>query len=176
MRYRRTHTKGGTYFFTVNLKDRKSTLLTDKIDLLRGVMNHVKRYHPFRLEAMVVMPEHMHTIITLPADDNNYSMRWSLIKSGFSRQISCHEFIGQSREKKRERGIWQRRYWEHLIRDNNDLKAHIDYIHFNPVKHGCVTKPSDWPFSTIHRYIEKEIIDINWGCSYESNTSNYGER
>ena len=176
MRYRRTEIKGGTYFFTINLLDRKSSLFVDEIDLLRIAINHVKKRHPFRLDAMVVLPEHFHAIITLPEEDSNYAIRWSLIKSAFSKKIPVIEKINQSRMKKRERGIWQRPYWEHLIRDESDFKSHLDYIHFNPVKHGYVMKPSDWPYSTIHRYIEKRIIDENWGHSDHNALGECGER
>ena len=117
MRYRRSDVTGGTYFFTVNLADRKNTLLIDEIDKLKFIINKVKNNNPFNLDALVVLPEHLHAIITLPIDDKGYAKRWMLIKSGFSRQIPKHERINKSRIKKGERGIWQRRYWEHLIRN-----------------------------------------------------------
>ena len=109
-------TSGASWFFTVNLADRKQDLLVRHIDLLREVIRHVKQQHPFEIIAMVVMPDHLHAIWQLPPDDNNYPMRWSLIKAGFSRRLAKTERIRESRLRKRERGIWQRRYWEHLIR------------------------------------------------------------
>ncbi len=120
MRYRRDNTKGGTWFFTVNLAEWDKTLLLDKFDLLRDVMNTVKHQHPFKIDAMVVLPDHIHAIWTLPINDNDYSTRWGLIKSGFSRKLPRHERISESRSRKGERGIWQRRYWEHWIRDDRD--------------------------------------------------------
>lgn len=163
MKYRRVDTKGGTYFFTVNLAERNSALLTDHIDELRHVFNQVKRQHPFKLDAMVVLPEHLHVMLTLPADDKNYATRWRLIKGGFSRQLPKHERISKSRQRKGERGIWQRRYWEHLIRNENDYERHADYIHYNPVKHGYVSLASEWPYSTIHNYVKKGLLNQNWG-------------
>jgi len=176
MRYRRVTNKGGTYFFTVNLADRKKTLLVDHMDVLRQVINQVKKRHPFKLDAMVVLPDHLHAVITLPENDNNYPMRWRLIKANFSRQIASHERISEARKRKGERGIWQRRYWEHLIRTDSDYEKHVDYIHYNPVKHGYVSRASQWPFSTIHKYIEKKLLDANWGCSGLADRIDYGEQ
>ena len=143
MQYRRANIPGGTYFFTVNLAERNKKLLTEEIKLLRTSMNKVKHSHPFRLDAMVVLPDHLHAIWTLPPDDRDYSTRWMLIKSNFSRGLIKQERINQSRKTRGERGIWQRRYWEHLIRDERDLNRHIDYIHYNPVKHGYVKCAAD---------------------------------
>ena len=120
MRYRRADVAGGTYFFTVNLAERKRTLLVDFIDDLRAVMKKVKKSHPFHIDAMVVLPDHLHAMWTLPVNDANYPMRWSLIKAGFSRRLPKDERRNPSRVAKGERGIWQRRYWEHLIRDVTD--------------------------------------------------------
>jgi putative transposase len=175
LRYRRADVAGGTYFFTVNLADREADLLTRHIDDLREVMNKVKQAHPFVVEAMVVLPEHLHAIWRLPSDDVAYPMRWSLIKAGFSRCIEKNEHIRVSRLAKRERGIWQRRYWEHLIRDENDFERHEDYIHYNPVKHGYVGHAVDWPFSSFHRYVERGILPADWGDSMV-NISAGGER
>lgn len=177
MHYRRADVKGGTYFFTVNLAERQSTLLVDEIDKLRSIMNKVKRQHPFKLDAIVVLPDHMHVMWTLPVNDNNFVTRWMLIKSGFSRQMPKGEKITQSRKTKGERGIWQRRYWEHLIRDENDYEKHVDYIHYNPVKHGHVKRAVDWPYSSIHDYIEKGILIQDWGCRENCvNGDVFGER
>ena len=175
MRYRRSDVMGGTYFFTLNLAQRNTTLLVDEFDLLRIVINKVKKQHPFILDAMVVLPEHLHAILTLPSDDNDYATRWALIKSGFSRQLPKREKVSKSRNSKGERGIWQRRYWEHLIRDENDYERHVDYIHYNPVKHGYVNTAADWPYSTVHEYIEKRLLDENWGRGGDEMDIQFGE-
>lgn len=176
MKYRRADTKGASYFFTVNLANRKNTLLVDNVDVLRESIRLVMQRHPFTIDAMVIMPEHLHAIITLPEGDNEYAKRWSLIKSNFSRQIPKTEHVSASRASKNERGIWQRRYWEHLIRDDRDFETHVNYIHYNPVKHGYVQQAADWPYSSIHRYIRSGVISVNWGGSDESKPGGWGER
>jgi putative transposase len=168
VRYRRAHTQGGAYFFTVALADRASTLLTDRIDLLRHVTRQVRRHHPFEIVAMVVMPDHLHAIWQLPEGDAAYPQRWSLIKAGFSRGIPKQEIIQDSRLAKRERGIWQRRYWEHQIRDDRDLQTHVDYIHHNPVKHEYARRAADWPYSSIHRYIRAGWLAADWDVAREA--------
>ena len=139
MNYRRLYIPGGTYAFTVCLKDRRARLIVDKIGELHRSIARVQSNHPFDTIAWCVLPDHLHAIWTLPDGDHDYSTRWRLIKHGFTRSM------GQS-------GIWQNRFWEHFIRDENDLAAHMDYIHWNPVKHGYVTDPADWPHSSWHRY------------------------
>lgn len=176
MRYRRSQVAGGTYFFTLNLADRGSDLLLRHMDDFRAVLAQVKRARPFALVAMVALPEHLHAIWRLPPGDVDYPMRWSLIKAGFSRRIGKGERIGASREGKRERGIWQRRYWEHQIRDELDLARHVDYIHYNPVKHGWVKRPVDWPHSTLHGYIEREMVTPDWGAYQGGEGGGFGER
>ncbi len=161
MLYRRADIKGATYFFTVNLADRRSSLLVDKLGVLRAVMHKVKQSHPFKMDAVVVLPDHIHTLWTLPLGDNDYSTRWMLIKAGFSRQIPKTETISKSRRMKGERGIWQRRYWEHLIRDERDYENHVNYIHNNPVKHGYVEGATHWPHSSIHKFIANGVIKPN---------------
>ena len=130
MHYRRANEPGATYFFTVNLADRKTNLLVDAVDLLRISVRYVKADHPFTTNAMVIMPDHIHALWTLPEGDSDFSTRWCLIKAGFSRQIAPTERVSASRRAKGERGIWQRRFWEHLIRDDRDYERHVDYIHF----------------------------------------------
>ena len=152
-------------FFTLTLQDRRSDLLIRKIKELRNAFQRVMKTHPFTIDGIVVLPEHMHMTMTLPPDDVNYSQRISFIKSGFSRQLEPMEFINSSRQTKRERGIWQRRFWEHLIRDEQDYERHLDYIHYNPVKHGHVKSPSQWPYSSIHRYINTGILPANWASA-----------
>lgn len=176
MRYRRAQTAGATYFFTVNLANRRSDLLVQHIDELREVTRIVKRTHPFAIEAMVILPEHLHAIWKLPENDADYPMRWSLIKSSFSRGLEKTESIRASRLKKREREIWQRRYWEHQIRDEWDFEKHVDYIHYNPVKHGYVKRPIDWPFSTLHRYVQTGVLPEHWASDLVIEDVSCGER
>ena len=177
MQYRRADVKGGTYFFTVNLADRQGSLLVDKIDILRNTMSLVMRRHPFIIDAIVILPEHLHALWTLPEGDNDYATRWMLIKSSFSRQIPQGEHRSASRKKKGERGIWQRRYWEHLIRDDRDYSRHVEYIHYNPVKHGYVPCASDWQYSSIHRYIAGGLVEKNWGVGIDfAEEVGFGER
>ena len=174
MRYRRADTAGGTYFFSVALADRNSALLVERVECLRQVVAEVWQRHPFEIIAMVVLPDHLHAIWRMPPDDADYPKRWSLIKANFSRRIPKQESIRPSRVAKRERGIWQRRYWEHQIRDDGDLQTHVDYIHHNPVKHGYVERASAWPHSSIHRYIRLGWLNEDWGVDGENNAC-YGE-
>lgn len=174
MRYRRANAAGATYFFTANLADRRSGLLVEHINALREVLRRVKRAHPFRIDAMVVLPDHLHALWTLPRDDADFPTRWMLIKAGFSRHIPRSERRSPSRVAKEERGIWQRRYWEHLIRDERDFARHVEYIHFNPVKHGLVKRTVEWPYSTIHRYVRLGAINPDW-ASDEEEESGFGE-
>ena len=139
-------------------------------------MTRVKHAHPFSILAMVVLPEHLHAVWRLPPGDADFALRWSLIKAGFSRRQEKHEHIRASRQVKRERGIWQRRYWEHQIRDETDLARHVDYIHFNPVKHGWAKRPADWPHSTLHGYIERGMARSDWGGQMGDEAGGYGER
>jgi putative transposase len=162
MRYRRADATGGTYFFTVNLAERKRTLLVDYVDMLRKVMRKVKSAHPFHIDAMVILPDHLHSLWTLPADYCDYPMRWMLIKAGFSRQVPNDERRSASSITKGERGIRQRRYWEHLIRDDWDFERHVDYIRCNPVKHNQVTRMMDWLYSSFPRYVRQGQLPIDW--------------
>jgi putative transposase len=152
------------WFFTVNLADRKNNhLFIDKIDVLRDAFLYVKQRKPFHIDAIVIMPDHLHVIWTLPPDDGNYSVRWNMLKGRFSRAIDPGERISNSRRKRRERGIWQRRLWAHLIENQDDYNRHVDYIHWNPVKHGHVKNVSDWPYSSFHRFVKQGIYEKNWG-------------
>jgi putative transposase len=150
--YRRNFVPGGTYFFTVNLEDRSRTLLTDRVDLLRAAFRETRTRHPFAIDAIVVLPDHLHAVWTLPEGDGDYPTRWRQIKSAFSRRLPPGEAASRSRSAKAERGIWQRRYWERTVRDEDDLAAHVDYIHFNPVKHGHAPDPAAWPYSSFRRW------------------------
>jgi putative transposase len=162
--YRRAWMDGGTWFFTVNLAERReNTLLVDRIDHLRAAFGSVQLRHPFRIEAFVILPDHLHCIWTLPQDDTDFSNRWGLIKRQFSRGIEKRERISESRARRGERGIWQRRFWEHLIRDQEDFNRHVDYIHWNPIKHGWVSKVADWQYSSFHEYVKSGLYPDNWG-------------
>jgi putative transposase len=142
--------------------DRHRTLLTEHIGLLRDAFRAVKKAHPFDIDAMVVLPDHLHAIWTLPQGDHDFSLRWRQIKAAFSVALDKEERISRSRARKQERGIWQRRFWEHAIRDEPDFKRHVDYIHHNPVKHGYVPRVMDWPYSSFHRYVRQGILPSDW--------------
>ncbi|MGD0959878.1 MAG: transposase [Methylomonas sp.] len=162
--YRRFYLLNCVWFFTVNLAERKSNrLLLDHIDLLRDAFRYAKRQKPFSVDAIVILPDHLHCLWTLPENDHNYSIRWNMLKGHFSRNIGKGEKISNSREKRRERGIWQRRFWGHLIMNQEDYNRHFDYIHWNPVKHGWVTNVKDWPYSSFHRCVNKGIYTSAWG-------------
>ena len=174
--YTRFHLPGAIYFFTVNLAERHNNpLLTTHIENLRTAFRTVKQSHPFDIEAMVVLPDHLHCLWRLPPDDFNYSTRWRLIKAHFSRQLPQGEAISPSRTRKGERGIWQRRYWEHAIRNERDLHNHLDYLHYNPVKHGHVSRVADWPHSSFHRYVKEGFYPTDWAGSVEVRELDLGE-
>ncbi|HLQ24482.1 MAG TPA: transposase [Acidiferrobacterales bacterium] len=176
MRYRRANVAGGMYFFTVNLAQRDRTLLTDYADVLRATLRGVKWRYPFHIEAMAILPDHLHAVWTLPAGDADYPLRWSLIKAGFLRHMAKTEQRRPSRLNKGERGNWQRRYWEHMFRDEQDYRTHVDYIHYNPVKHGYATRAADWPYSSIHRYIAAGTMTRDWGAGEPGQDGQFGER
>ena len=163
--YTRAHAPGGTFFFTVALLERHRTLLTDHIDLLRAAFSIVRAARPFTLDAIVVLPDHLHCLWTLPPDDADFSTRWRLIKSRLARGLPVGERRSQRRIAKQERGIWQRRFWEHVIRDERDLRQHVDYIHYNPVKHGHAARPAEWPHSSFHRYVQRGVYTADWGAA-----------
>ena len=148
--YRRSRVAGATYFFTVNLAQRSQSLLTEHIASLRAAFKRVGTKHRFTVDAIVILPDHLHTVWTLPPDDSDFALRWRLIKTAFSRDLPSTEDRSASRQGRHERGIWQRRYWEHLIRDEVDLSRHVDYIHMNPLKHGLVKRVADWPQPARH--------------------------
>ena len=162
--YRRVWCPGGTYFFTVTLLHRQQNdLLVCHIESLRNAVDHIRKRYPFTIHGWVVLPDHLHCIIELPPGDTNYSMRWALIKQMFSKSIPVTEQRSAVQQRRAERGIWQRRYWEHLIRDEADYRTHMDYVHFNPVKHGLVTRVTDWSYSTFHVLVKRGIYLENWG-------------
>jgi putative transposase len=172
--YRRAKFEGRVFFFTVVLAERPSSLLVDQIDRLRQVYRTVHQRRPFETIAVCILPDHVHALWALPEGDADFSTRWSLIKSGFSRGLDT-QTRSASKIAKREKGIWQRRYWEHAIRDDADLERHVDYIHFNPVKHGHVTRVADWPHSSFHRYVERELLAADWGGDMKDIQGSFGE-
>jgi putative transposase len=174
--YRRNFVPGGSYFFTVNLLDRRSRLLTEHIGLLRQAFRYARERHPFSIEASVVLPDHLHAVWTLPDGDADYALHWRLIKSAFSRGLPLSESVSNSRSSKGERGIWQRRYWEHTLRDENDFARHVDYIHFNPIKHGHVTQVADWPHSSFHHFVRLGVYPVDWAGDVKDGGSGFGER
>ncbi|MGH8051959.1 MAG: REP-associated tyrosine transposase [Arenimonas sp.] len=160
--YRRVRVSGGTYFFTVNLLERRRRLLVEHVDALRAAFRDAQRARPFEIIAIVVLPDHLHCVLRLPDGDADYSNRWAQIKSGFSRRLPMEEYRSKIRCKKRERGIWQRRFWEHTITDNEDLIHHIHYVYINPLKHGLVSRVSDWPYSSFHRDVTRGLYPADW--------------
>lgn len=131
--------------------------------MLREVVRKVRLANPFHIDAWMVLPDHMHCIWTMPEGDSDYPARWKAIKIAFAKTIPRTEPISDKRLNRGERGIWQRRYWEHTIRDERDYAAHMDYIHFNPVKHGHVAKVADWPYSSFRRLVEAGVYAPDWG-------------
>jgi putative transposase len=174
-RYRRAKVEGGVFFFTVALADRSSDLLIRHVDRLRRMYKSVQERNPFETIAICVLPDHLHALWSLPEGDSNFAMRWSLLKSAFSRGLAVEMPRSASKLARRERGIWQRRYWEHAIRDDRDLERHVDYIHFNPVKHGYVTKVADWPHSSFHRFVSRGILPEDWGGDMRNSVGEFGE-
>lgn len=160
--YRRSGLAGGTFFFTVTLQDRRSSLLVEQVDALRDAVRKARAVRPFHIDAWVVLPDHIHCVWTLPNGDSDYSTRWRDIKRRFARALPKTEFIAKSRAKRGERGIWQRRFWEHTIINEADYAAHLDYIHLNPVKHGLVNNAIDWPYSSFHRYVASGVYTAEW--------------
>lgn len=173
--YRRNFIPGGTYFFTVTLADRRSKILVDHIDLMRNALRVARQERPFVIDAVVILPDHLHAVFTLPPNDSDFSGRWRRIKGHFSSAL-----IDASTElKRRSNGslaVWQRRFWEHTIRDEGDYARHVDYIHFNPVKHGLVQRVRDWPYSSFHRYVKDGILPEDWAGDVGQIEGNFGER
>ena len=162
VRYRRNFLPGASYFFTVALLSRTAALLVDHVAILRDACRAVRAQRPFILGAVVVLPERLHCIWALPSGGTDYPGRWRAIKTRFSRRIPHGEWRCTSRVKKGERGIWQRRYWEYTLRDERDSARHVDYIHFNPVQHGHVSRLVQWPYSSFHQFVRQGIYPVVW--------------
>lgn len=175
--YRRHYVMGGVYFFTVVAYRRQRIFDAQTVDILRQAFRECISQSPFTINAMVVLPEHIHCIWTLPPDDWDYSTRWKNIKCWFSREYQRlardraideskmprrQESLPRSLQKKGEKGIWQRRFWEHTIKDVEDYNMHMDYIHYNPVKHGLVRAVGEWPYSSFHRLVSRGVYPPSW--------------
>jgi putative transposase len=173
--YRRAFVPGGCWFFTVNLLERRNTLLVDRIDALRDSMERTRGRYPFIIDAVVILPDHIHAIWTLPPEDADFSLRWRLIKSRFAQALPKQEQLSGVRKARGERGIWQRRFWEHLIRDEADYARHVEYCYINPVKHGLVARVRDWAHSSFHRDVRAGIFPEDWAGDADR-TGEFGER
>ena len=163
MRSPRSHAPGPCYFFTVVTHDRRPILI-EEIDRLRGAFRTVLTRHPFTLEAIVVLPDHLHTMWRMQEEDGDFSMRWRVLKRLFSTGLEV-PIPDASRARKREKSIWQRRFWDHVIRDDDDWRRHLDYIHYNPVRHGYCESPGEWPYSSFARMVERGWYEPDWGRS-----------
>ena len=160
MQYRRAFVPGGSWFFTVVTRDRRPIFASaDAVDVLRDAFRTVRAKHAFATEAIVVLPDHLHCIWMLPPGDADFATRWRLVKTRVAQRLDS-VLRGDGR-------IWQHRFWEHLLRDEDDLARHVDYIHFNPVKHGLVDRAVDWPHSSFHRYVAAGVLPVDWGLSTE---------
>jgi putative transposase len=181
--YRRDNSQGATWFFTVVTYQRREFLCDDRVRVaLRQAIRKVQTNYPFTIQAWVLLPDHFHCLWTLPEQDSNFQLRISLLKRFVTQ--ACSEFLHRdssstaSRRKRNESTIWQRRYWEHKLKTEKDFKHHMDYIHYNPVKHGLGQSPVEWPYSTIHQLIKKGIYAENWACDPDNNSKDkqtYGE-
>jgi putative transposase len=172
--YRRNFLPGGTFFFTVALADRRSSALIDYVASLRTAFRLTRKEHPFSIDAIVILPDHLHAMFTLPPEDSDFSGRWRRIKSLFTRQVAAQD-LSTSHNDKGEYGLWQRRFWEHTIRNETDFARHADYIHYNPVKHGLVSQVVDWRYSSFHRYVRQGTLPSDWGGKSVFPTRGFGE-
>ena len=180
--YRRARVAGASYFFTLVTYKRVPLLANESARFcLRAAISKVRDEHPFEIDGFCLLPDHLHTIWTLPEGDSDYSGRWRAIKGDFSRNYRRSNSNGAkpvgSRKIRGETTIWQRRFWEHLIRDDGDFQRHFDYLHFNPVKHGHVESVADWAWSSFHRYVREGVYPSDWGGTREArvNLSTVGE-
>jgi putative transposase len=175
VQYRRNFIAGATYFFTVTIADRHSSILTDQIDAVRAAFRVTCHERPFAIDAIVILPDHLHVVMNLPIGDADFSGRWRRIKSYFTSAI-VDQGVPVLRDRRGEFLLWQRRFWEHTIRDERDFERHVDYIHYNPVKHGLVNRVRDWPLSSFHRFVRGGDLSEDWAGSHESTAKGFGER
>ncbi len=172
--YRRNLVPGGTFFFTVALANRRSSVLVENVDSLRQAFRVTRDERPFEIDAIVILPEHLHAIMTLPPTDFDYSGRWRRVKSLFTRAM-LNSGASITRDSRGEYQLWQRRFWEHTIRDDGDFERHVDYIHFNPVKHNLVPRVADWPHSSFHRYVRQRMLPADWAGAVRDPSDGFGE-
>ena len=168
MNYRRAFIPGGSYFFTLVTENRRSIFASrENVDVLRNAFRNVKNKRPFSLDAIVIMPDHLHCVWTLPPDDADFATRWRLIKTWFTKHcnVPLCATPDAARMAKNEQAIWQHRYWEHLLRDDEDYTRHVEYIHYNPVKHGYVASPMEWEYSSFRAYVKECLYLEDWGSS-----------
>ncbi|MEO8102667.1 MAG: transposase [Betaproteobacteria bacterium] len=168
MKYRHAFIPGGSFFFTVVTEKRRPVLASaESVDVLRAAFRAVRLARPFNLDAMVVLPDHLHCIWTLPPGDADFAIRWRLVKTWFTkhRDPALRVEPNRARTAKSEQGIWQHRYGEHALRDDADFARHVEYIHFNPVKHGLASSAMEWPYSSFRRYMEAGDYPADWGGS-----------
>jgi putative transposase len=171
--YRRACVPGGTFFFTVVTHRRRRLFhLEANRTLLGEAIRDCQQDWPFEMNAIVLLPDHLHAIWTLPQGDTNYSGRWSVIKTNFTIKFLANggrdSRVSAGKRRERRRGVWQRRFWEHVIEDEDDFEMHFDYIHYNPVKHKLVKCPSEWPASSFHRWVEAGVYPADWACGHHS--------
>ncbi len=160
--YRRSRIPNAPYFLTVTLRHRGTRLLLDHVDELRAAFRCAAAENPFHLDAIAVLPDHLHVLCTLPDGDADFSTRVQTIKRRFTFGV-VNRGVPMGKNHRRESDFWQHRFWEHTIRDDDDFARHVDYIHFNPVKHGLVGAARDWPHSSFHRYVRQGLLMEDWG-------------
>jgi putative transposase len=173
--YRRAKTPGACYFLTLALRDRSSDMLVRHRAQLGDALRLVRQQKPYSLPAIVLLPDHLHMLMQLPDGDADFSARVRLLKSSFVNALRAQDVQGVRLNAKGEADVWQRRFWEHLIRDQRDFAAHVDYIHINPLKHGLVERLGDWPFSSFHRYVRCGLLPADWAGGGEQAVALAGE-
>lgn len=184
--YRRSHVPGGTFFFTVVTHQRRRLFHIERNRLLLGnVIRECQAKWPFEINAIVLLPDHLHALWTLPRGDSNYSAQWSVIKKTFTLKFLASggrdARVSAAKRREHRRGVWQRRFWEHTIEDEDDFQIHFDYIHYNPVKHKLVRCPGDWEPSSFHRWVTAGVYPKGWGCGkypppmFPETDDDYGE-
>ncbi|MHC5022888.1 MAG: REP-associated tyrosine transposase [Planctomycetota bacterium] len=171
--YRRARIPGGSFFFTLVTADRRPILCDgNRVACIREAIRVTQQERPFVLDAAIILPDHLHFIWTLPPGDDDFPTRWRLIKSRCTRAFRSTGLwerpVSPSRKRHGDRGIWQRRYWEHVVRDEHQFERLVDYIHYNPVKHGLAHCPHEWDYTSFHRYVARRIYDASWACQCTS--------
>jgi putative transposase len=175
VRYRRNFVPGGIYFFTVTLADRTSSALVHHVGALRMAFRITRQERPFTIGAVAILPDHLHAIWTLPPGDSDFSGRWRRIKANFTHRLVASG-VSVERYRNGEYALWQRRFWEHTIRDESDFERHVDYVHFNPVKHELVSRGREWPHSSFHLYVRRGLLPADWAGDAEEHMMDFGER